>query len=297
MMRFTRMISCVAGLAFAVSSLAPVHAQGKKGAEFIPGTVASIEKDKTGKNYKMKVTKSDDGEELDVSITLRTPVFVTGKGDEGFLKPGLYLETKAMMSNNNLFADELTIFVGPQNPAPHVTPDKEKPNELFDIGGKITETLADKSGIMVQVGNQAQKIGLEAGKLVVNVKISDASMIKEGDEVTVEGTIVKSKKTLNATMVTVVKKEPISSEEYLATLEDKRKPKGGVAAKTKTGGPKGKTEAGGGESAVPKSSDPFGILSTKKKTPKEKAEEKKEEAKKAAEAKAEAKDGKKEEEK
>jgi len=288
MTRSIQTIGCVVGLAFAFSALIPVQAQAqvKKGAEYVPGTVASIEKDekdRTGKKYKMKLTKSDDGTEMDVEIGLRTLVIVTSKGDEGFLVPGAMVETTAIMSNANLFADEFTVYLGSSLPPPRIVPDKAKPKEIFNVMAKVVETRPD--GVMVQVGNQQQKIGIETGKVLVNVKISDSSLIVAGDEVIVEGNIIKSKKVLNATIVTVTKKDPINSEEYLATLEDKRKPKG--AAKTKAASGKSKPEAEEGD--VPKTSDPFGILSGKKKTAKEKAEEKKEEAKKAAEKKEEAK--------
>lgn len=258
MIRSIRSIGYVLGLAIACSVVIPAQAQGKKGAEFIPGTVASIEKDKNGKSYKMKVTKTDNGEEVDVAITIRTPVFVSAAGDEGFILPGMMVETKAMKSNDSLFADDITIYLGSILPPSKVIPDKVKPTELFDVVGKILETQPD--GIMVQFGNQPQKIGLEKGALTIKVKISDPSLIKVGDEVTVEGTMIKSKKTLNATMINVTQKEPITSAEYLATLEDKRKPK--ATAKSKSSA---KAKADGEDATVPKSADPFGVLPGKTK--------------------------------
>lgn len=263
MARSIPFLSCAIALAITCTTLSPAHAQLKKGAEFITGTVVSIEKEKTGKNHKLKMTRTDNGEELEVAITLKTLLFVNAKGDEGFLKPGAIVETKATISQQNLFADEFTVYLGAITPPARMVPDKDSPKDVLDLLGKITETQQD--GFTLHCGQQQQKIMFDKEKLV-NVKISDTSLIKEGDEVEVEGLLPKNKKVLNASSVQVKQKDPIKSLDYLAALEeknDKRKPKSAASAKSKSAS---KTKTESDEPSVPKGGDPFGVTSPKKKT-------------------------------
>jgi hypothetical protein len=271
MARSMTFLGYAVALAFTFFVQSPVHAQGNKEPEFISGTVASIEKDKSGKNYKMKITRTDNGEELDVTVSVRTVVHVNAKGDEGFLRPGMFVETKATVSQQNLFAEEFTVYVGQFSPDPHMEPSKDM-KDVVEIGGRIVETQND--GLMIQAGAQPQKISYDKQKLI-NVKISDASLIKEGDEVEVEGPILKAKKTLSATSLQVTQKEPIKSE-YLATLEEK-----GKKPKATSKGKASKTKPEVDDVGVPKGGDPFKVTGTpKKKAAATKAEDKKADTKK-----------------
>jgi hypothetical protein len=270
MARSMTFLGYAVAFAFTFFVQSPVHAQGNKEPEFISGTVASIEKDKSGKNYTMKITRTDNGEELDVTVSLRTVVHVNAKGDDGFLRPGLFVETKATLSQQNLYAEEFTVYVGQFSPDPHMEPSKDM-KDVVELGGRIVETQND--GLMIQAGAQPQKVSYDKQKLI-NVKISDASLIKEGDEVEVEGPILKAKKTLNATSLQVTQKEPIKSE-YLATLEEKgKKPK--AASKGKAS----KTKPEVDDAGVPKGGDPFKVTGTPKKKAAAKADDKKADTKK-----------------
>lgn len=275
MVRSTRILVALLSLACLPMLGLPVLAQSKKGGEFIPGTVSSIEKEKTGRNYKMKFKSSADDAEFEVSLKPTTRLAVIVKGDEGFLRPNVSILTEAVTGNapNVYTGKEFTVFVG-SAPPPQLTPDP-KAKSVFALSGKVLAKDAD--GVTVQVGPQQVKVLFE-GAIAISVRISDASLIKEGDAVEVEGTLVKTKKTINPTMVNVTAAEPVSSDEYFAALEERT---GKKSRTTKTKTTKTKTE--GGEGDV----DPFGVLKGKKAAPKTKAE-------KAAEAEAkkdEAKDG------
>lgn len=276
MVRSTQILVALLSLACLPMFGSPVQAQAKKGGEFIPGTVVSIEKEKTGKNYKMKIKSTADDAEFDVPLKPATRLAVIVKGDEGFLRPGVSILTEAVTGNmpNQYTGREFTVFVG-VTPPPQLTPDP-KAKGVFALGGKVLSKEAD--GLTVQVGQQPLKVLFE-GAPVINVKIFDAGLIKEGDAVEVEGTMVKSKKTINPTAVNVTAAAPISADEYFAGLEE-RTGKKSKTAKTKT--TKAKTEGGEGDA------DPFGVLKTKKGAPKTKAE-------KAAEAEAKKDEAKKDE--
>lgn len=285
MARSFQSLGYIVALSLAFSVITPAHAQlrkpgDKKGGEFIPGTVASIEKEKTGKNYKLKIKRSDDETELDVNITSRTALFITAPGDEGFIRPGVFVETKATSSNQNLFADDFTVYLGVNNMPGRFGPDKEVMGSI-DLCGQVTET--QKEFFMVRCP-QVQKINYDKD-CKFTVKIADASMIKEGDEITVEGSMVKGKKPyLNGSQISVTQKDAISSEEYWTAQDEKRKPKSSAKAKA-TAKTKGDGEAVGG---VPATKDPFGVLPGKKPA-KEKADDKKPEDKKTDDKKEEVK--------
>ena len=280
MIRSTHVLT--AALMLACLPLTRLPAQGPKGGEFIPGTVVSIEKDKTGRNYKMKVKNTADDSEFDVPITPRTPLLVTAKGDEGFLRKDVFIVVKALKGATEFSGKDFTVYLGP-GPQPGLKLDPTDASKtVYEMSGKV---LASEGGtLMVQCGAQPQKLTVEAGA-TVSVKLNNPALIKEGDVVEVDGTLIKSKKQLNAKAINVTSSEDLNAEEYFASLEDQKKSKN---TKTKTP-TKSKTEAGE-PGATSETADPFGVLKGKKanKSKTDKAADtdaKKEETKKEAAAK------------
>lgn len=272
MVRPAHILAALLSLALALAAGSALPAQSKKGAEFVPGTVVSIEKEKTGRNYKMKIKASADDAEFDVQLKPTTQLAVIVKGDESFLRPNVMIMTSAVTGTaNNFTAKDFTVFIG-ASPPPQLTPDPKAPT-VYTLCGKVLAKEAD--GLLVQCGAQPRKV-LYEGALTVSVKFSDASLIKEGDAVDVEGTLIKTKKQINATVVNVTSSEPINADEYFAALEE-RSGKKSKTAKSKTA--KAKTEGAEGEV------DPFGVLKGKKAAPKTKAEKAAEAEVKKAEAK------------
>ena len=286
MVHSTRLLATLLAFTFVPFASPAVQAQGKKGGEFIPGTVVSIEKEKTGRNYKMKVKSTADESEFDVPLKPATQLFVTFKGDDSFLRPGVVISTSALSNGTNFSANDFTVYPGTHFPQPRLAPDpKDASKMVFEMSGKVLSKEAD--GIVVQCGPQPKKVLFESA-IAVTVKVSDASLIKEGDAVEVDGTMIKAKKTLNATTVNVTSAEPVNADEFFAALEEKSGKRKTVKSKVTKKTEAGDSAAGGGDA------DPFGVLKTKKgpKTKAEKAAEaeaKKEELKKEKEEKAEAK--------
>lgn len=238
MVRSTRILAAFLSLACLPMFASPVLAQAnKKAGEFIPGTVSSIEKEKTGRNYKMKFKATADDAEFEVALKPTTKLAVLVKGDDAFLRPGVMVLTEAVVGTtpNQYTAREFTVFVG-SNPPAQAIPDP-KAKGVFNICGKLISKEAD--GLTVQFSPQPSKILFE-GAPTVNVKINDASLIKEGDSVEVEGTLIKSKKSINAMAVNVTASEPVNADEYFAALEE-RTGKKGKSAKSKTA-PKSKAD-------------------------------------------------------
>ncbi|MDB5391160.1 MAG: hypothetical protein JWM11_6806 [Planctomycetaceae bacterium] len=55
------------------------------------------------------------------------------------------------------------------------------------------------------------------------INTSDPALIKKGDSVEIDGTVVKSGKQITAKTVSVVSAEPIKSADYFASIEDAKK--------------------------------------------------------------------------
>lgn len=286
MVRSTRVLAATLALTFLPFAFcSSAAAQSKKNADFLPGTVVSIEKvekDRTGRTYKMKFKSTADDEEIDVIIMPRTQLVVSAKGDEGFLKPNVFVQTRLLAANKEYFGKDFTVILG-GNPPGYAKPDPAN-KEIVDISGKVT--MIDAMGMVVQCGPQPVKVTFESTK-AVTVKISDASLIQEGDTVDIEGPIIKAKKTMNAVAVNVTSAKEMNSEEYFASLEDRKKTKTSktkAPAKSKT-----KTEDEPAGAAGKEAADPFGVLNKKKGEKATKEEKPDAAAKKEAEKKDDAK--------
>ena len=238
-----------------------LDAQTKKKGESITGTVVSIEKAKTGRSYSMKIKTKSDEAEYDVSIVPRTQLTVTAQGDEGFFKPGANVGGKIVpLDNPGEFTDaELFVYVD-ASPPPQlrklVNPN-DPDDDTYEMSGKLMAVQGEVA--QIQCGTQLIKVSFSGGKPTPMVKSSSAALIKEGDAVEIEGTIIKGKQTITANSIVVTATEPITAADYFATQGEK-----GKSAKTAVSKAKAKKDATA-ESAS-KEADPFGVLGNKPKT-------------------------------
>jgi hypothetical protein len=234
---------------FSVLSVQPVAAQTKKKGEAIVGTVVSIEKAKTGRSHILTMKTKSGDTEYEVPIVPKTQVVITAQGDLAFVKPNVMVAGTVVAGEmpGDFEAVDLSVYLG-NAPPPQM---KQRPNadsdrSEFDISGKLVNL---QQGIaQIQCGQQAIKVtGLDTA--IVAVNHNDVTQIKEGDEVEIDGTIVKSKNQINATLVTVKSTETLKADEFFAT-------QGGKTAKTT--GAKSKKDAA--TAATSREADPFGVL-------------------------------------
>ena len=225
-------------------------AQSKKKGEAIVGTVVSVEKAKTGRSHILTMKTKSDETEYEVPIVPRTQLAILVPGDSAFLKPNAFVTGLVFPAENpgEFESPELTVYLGNPPPPqfkPAMKTDGTQPEE-FEISGKV---LLIQQGIaQIQCGQQTIKL-LSADQVSIMVKHNDVTQIKDGDEVEIEGTIVKSKAQINASLVTVTSSGSIKADEFFAT-------QGGKTAKT-AGGKAKKDAAGASASKEP---DPFGVL-------------------------------------
>ena len=117
---------------------APVAAQGtraKKGpeAEKIGGKVTEIEK--KGKAVTLTIEK-EDGNQMEVLVTPKLKLEITGKGDASFFQPKTWVSSESVFkSNNELFGRQFTVHLGAA-PQPHVKPDSTAP-DVYHVAGQV----------------------------------------------------------------------------------------------------------------------------------------------------------------
>lgn len=271
MVRSTRILAAVLSLACLPLFDTPLLAQAKKGGEVFPGTVLSMEKEKSGRNYKLKMKAEADDAEIEVPLKPTTRLAVIVKGDDTFLRPGLMVLTEAVVgtSPNQYTGREFTVFVGPNPPGAAAIPDP-KAKGVVNICGKLISKEAD--GLTLQFGPQPSKVLFE-GAPTVNVKINDPTLVKEGDTVHVEGIMAKSKKTINAMAVNVTSSETLNADEYFTALEERTGKKGKKASPKSKADKAAEAEAKKAETEAKKDEEKDGA---KKKDADTKADDKKE---------------------
>ncbi|MDB5335577.1 MAG: hypothetical protein JWN70_1196 [Planctomycetaceae bacterium] len=261
MVRLFHALAALVVLAILPGSGQLLEAQTKKKGETISGTVVSIEKAKTGRSYTLKMKTKSDETEYDVPLVPRTQLIVAATGDKGFLQANANVGgvLTALQNPFEFECDELNVYVG-NSPPPGLKPKADADNNAtgeFEMSGKIVELQAGVA--QIQCGQQPIKLTFHASTVTVNVKFSDAALIKEGDVVDVEGTIVKGKQTITANTVMVTSAEPITYSEYSAAQGDQK----GKSAKTAVTKAKTKKDASAGPAGS--DADPFGVLGNKPK--------------------------------
>jgi len=262
--RRTALLGSAGGAGFLTALLAmsclvgPVAAQGnraKKGPETekINGKVTEIEK--KGKAVTLTIEK-DDGNQMEVLVTPKLKLEITGKGDASFFQPKTWISSESVFkSNNELFGRQFTVHLGVA-PQPHVKPDSTAP-DVYHVAGQLLSST--DSALTMNFGAAGtKKITFEEGaSLEVTVNATDPDLIVEGSEVEVEG-MTRGTKFLPS-RVAVTLEKPLTAEDILAAEKDKKGSKGKTATKGGKKPAKGKTDEPEGEGAA----DPFGVLGKK----------------------------------
>lgn len=252
----TGLVLALVGGLLQPAPLAAQGARGKKGPETekITGKVAEIEK--KGKAVTLTIEK-ESGDKLEVLVTPKLKLEITGKGDTSFFQPKTWVSSESIIkTNNELFGRQFTVHLGAA-PPPHVKPDTTA-NEVFHVAGQVM--AATENSLTMNFGAAGtKKVTFEEGASVeVMINSNDPDLIVEGSEVEVEG-VTRGAKFLPS-KVTVTLENPVTAEDVQAAADkDKKGAKGKTAAKGGKKPAKGKTEDSDEEGAA----DPFGVLGKK----------------------------------
>jgi hypothetical protein len=129
----------LAGLTCLVARADDAPAENPENDNIISGTIVSFTTE--GRNTTMVVDV--DGEQQEYRLTPQIAFEVRGSGDRGFLVEGNYIETRAIMSNNMLFPESLTVRIIPRGDRAPAGVIQEVPREVasadnrYDISGTI----------------------------------------------------------------------------------------------------------------------------------------------------------------
>lgn len=245
MLRRAFLVLGLFGALLIVQEETAVAQKAKRETEKLTGTVVSAEKGR-GKNFVVTIKDSTD-KEHEFQVTPRIPFHVSGRGDAGFLRPGVTIQSVLVSSNNMLFGKEFTVYTGP-GPAPAAVPHPDQPM-VYDVVGKVLSVEGDVLTANFGPGG-TQKVNLEEN-YTVTALVPDPEFAKPGLAVEVEGYSLGGGKKFNPTKITVQAADGISSVDVYA--EEDAKSGKGARAKSGTANPDfGKTEE-----VDP--NDPFGV--------------------------------------
>ena len=196
------------GLLLAAACCLPGHVRAEKGeAEFIPGTLVSLEKDK-GKNFSMKMKRSDNDEEMQFIVGPKVPYRIVFKGDTGYVRKDAIVSAHVVQKGTDFSTAEVTVFLALEPPLGSKDGPKEGENKTYDVVGKVLSSNSD--GFTVDSGNGGTKVAYDKGS-VIWVTGTDPVLAKPGAEVNVEGTMLKK---FTATSVEIKSNDAILYDEY-----------------------------------------------------------------------------------
>jgi hypothetical protein len=257
-------------LAILPTALLAQGGKSRKGGETetFPGKVTEVEK--KGKAYKLVIEK-DAGETLDLLVTPKVKVAVTGKGEQGLLQSRVWVSSESLvLSNNELFGHQFTVHYG-DAPAAQCRPDP-KAGDVYLMAGQILTVSEEALTVNCGQGREHVKVAFEKGAAVeIAVSSNNAAFIKVGTALELEGATHNSR--FVPTQITVPLEKPLTADDVQTILGEKKPAKAKPSANGRGSKrlPRKNTtiDPVDGE-PIGTASDPFGVLGGKgdKKDPK-----------------------------
>lgn len=143
-------LACAVTVAWALSAVAQPETPQTENPEnenLLSGTIVSL----TTEGRLTTLVVEVDGENHEFRLTPQISFQVQGPGDHGFLVEGSYIETRAVMSNDRLFPETLTVFVvqrGDRVPPGVIQPvpaGNGVGENRYDISGTVAGTSQDEN--------------------------------------------------------------------------------------------------------------------------------------------------------
>ena len=208
-------------------TLSESWAQKKKGLQTIKGKLVSLEK--KGRLAVLTV-ETEDKEKKEIPVTSRTAFAITAKGDDGFLAPGQFISTIAVLTNKRLFAKQYTVYVGKgRKPRSGIAKARKKIGQSvnsYAVAGLIVSRQQDRVYKDYQTvtlkGSGNPSVFLDKG-YSVTVSSSDPALAKPGSAVELIGR--QRGKKFTVTKVTIKLSAPLKSAEVLTTSKTTKKKK------------------------------------------------------------------------
>jgi len=195
-----------------------------------PEYKTKIDEVKSKGKIKIMVITDEAGKQHDLTITPKVNFTIRSGGDQGFIRKGLYVQAKGVLTNKTFFIKNIDVFVLPKNkkpPAGRITKAARQSGastSTYDISGIIVDSAPseDYEGyvqLALKVSGKNGPIMLEKG-FRVNVVQVDPALLEAGQNVTVQATPLRGGR-LNLVSATVTLSEPLKSEEVFPAEEEK----------------------------------------------------------------------------
>jgi hypothetical protein len=186
-----------------------------------------LEAETKGKLTTLKI-ESTEGESYEVKLTPQLEFFVVGKGDAGFVRPGVYMTARGVMTNETIFVKEVNVVLlakGKRPPVGKVQKATVKEGEsvnTFEVSGQIVEMAPSKdypdhTAVALKVAGKPPAVWLEPG-YTVTVASSDPAHAAAGADVEIGMRPLKGGK-LMPVALRVHRGSDFSSAEMLGELE------------------------------------------------------------------------------
>ncbi len=220
-------------VAVSLMSVQFAAAQGKSPGTSIKGKLVKIEK--KGRATTLVVSTADG--EKQIPVTSRVDFAVTAKGDEGFLVPGQFISTPAVLANNLLFSKRFIVYVGKgRKPKSQLVKAPKMIGQSVNtwlVAGSIVSRQQDKDyedyeTLKLKAGRGAT-VFIDKG-FTVTVSSSDSELATVGSAVEIFGQ--QRGKRFTAARVTVQLAGTLKSEDVLG--KDAKGKKSTAKSKTKT---------------------------------------------------------------
>ena len=188
-----------------------------------------LELETKGRITTLKI-ETTDGESYEVKVTPMLDFAIVGGGDPSFVKPGMYLSARGVMSQEKIFVQNLTIHVLPKGKRPppgRFVKGQPQPGEslsLYEVSGEIAavgpaEDYPDYTVVVLKVPGRNPPVWLEKN-FEVRVSSTDPAHASPGADVELALRPIRGGK-LFPVGVRIHRGAPFTAEEVLKETDEK----------------------------------------------------------------------------
>lgn len=228
-LRFVLRGLVVVGVLLAGLPTASAQAPGQEGEGPTIKKGRLLELDTKGRVTTLKI-ETTDGESYEVKVTPMLDFAILGGGDPSFVKPGMFLSARGVMSQEKIFVQNLNIHVFPKGKRPppgRFVKGQPQPGEslsLYEVSGEIVsagpaEDYPDYTALVLKVPGRNPPVWLEKG-FQVRVSSTEPAHASAGADVELALRPVRGGK-LFPVGVRIYREAPFTAEEVLKETDEK----------------------------------------------------------------------------
>lgn len=228
------LVLCLASLLSAQPNRPGQPGEGGPSAEAVPtgppvkqGRILELETKGRITTAKIETTE---GESYEVKLTPQFEFFTVGKGDAGFIRPGVYITGRGVRTNGTVFLTKATIYVFPKGKRPppggitKAIVQEGESLETYNVAGELTaaapaEGYPEHTALALKGASKAQAVWLEPG-FQIDVASADPAHVASGADVELAMKALRGGK-LQPAALRVYRAADFNSEEILGAVEKK----------------------------------------------------------------------------